>query len=166
MPPIQCIQLSQQRLFTTGGQTTSEVGLCYRGASHIYLVLGERRDGEPVWNNPALCADETKDYGADEVMAGRFLRALAGVWPAADTVGVVNTGDDTVLAGFAAAFFALSITPGFWPFVVMSIPLGPSMASPKDCLPMAAVPSRMMTSSNVVQPINCAMFNRTGKRAK
>jgi len=35
----------ERRLYTTGGQTTSEVGLCYRGMSHIYLVLGERRDG-------------------------------------------------------------------------------------------------------------------------
>ena len=35
----------ERRLYTTGGQTTSEVGICYRGASHIYLVLGERRDG-------------------------------------------------------------------------------------------------------------------------
>jgi MFS family permease len=34
-----------------------------------------------------------------------------------------------VLAGFAASFFALSITPGFWPFVVMSIPLGFASAS-------------------------------------
>ena len=33
------------------------------------------------------------------VGAARFLRALAGVWPATDTVGVVNTGDDTVLHG-------------------------------------------------------------------
>ena len=38
------------------------------------------------------------------VGAARFLRALALVWPAADTVGVVNTGDDTVLHG-------LSISP-------------------------------------------------------
>lgn len=38
------------------------------------------------------------------VGAARFLRALAGVVPAADTVGVVNTGDDTVLHG-------LSISP-------------------------------------------------------
>ena len=35
------------------------------------------------------------------VGAARFLRALAGVVPAADTVGVVNTGDDTVLHGLA-----------------------------------------------------------------
>ncbi|MEN9644974.1 MAG: 2-phopspho-L-lactate transferase [Actinomycetota bacterium] len=38
------------------------------------------------------------------VGAARFLRALAGVWPAEQTVGVVNTGDDTVLHG-------LSISP-------------------------------------------------------
>ncbi len=36
-----------------------------------------RRDGQPVWNNPALCADETHDYGADEKLAGRFLREFA-----------------------------------------------------------------------------------------
>lgn len=35
------------------------------------------------------------------VGAARFLRALASVWPAADTVGIVNTGDDTVLHGLA-----------------------------------------------------------------
>jgi LPPG:FO 2-phospho-L-lactate transferase len=38
------------------------------------------------------------------VGAARFLRAMAGVWPAEHTVGVVNTGDDTVLHG-------LSISP-------------------------------------------------------
>ncbi len=38
------------------------------------------------------------------VGAARFLRALAGVWPAAQTTGVVNTGDDTVMHG-------LSISP-------------------------------------------------------
>lgn len=35
------------------------------------------------------------------VGAARFLRAMAGVHPAADTVGVVNTGDDTVMHGLA-----------------------------------------------------------------
>jgi uncharacterized protein (DUF2126 family) len=38
-----------------------------------------RRDGQPVWKNPALYADESRDYGADEVLAGRFLRQLAEV---------------------------------------------------------------------------------------
>ncbi|WP_293905780.1 heme lyase CcmF/NrfE family subunit [Phenylobacterium sp.] len=40
-----CQVKPERRLYTAGGQTTSEVGICYRGASHIYLVLGERRDG-------------------------------------------------------------------------------------------------------------------------
>jgi len=35
------------------------------------------------------------------VGAARFLRALEGVYPAEHTVGVVNTGDDTVLHGLA-----------------------------------------------------------------
>ena len=38
------------------------------------------------------------------VGAARFMRALAGVHPAADTTAVINTGDDTVLHG-------LSISP-------------------------------------------------------
>jgi len=40
-----CQVQPERRLYTTGGQTTSEVGICYRGPSHLYLVLGERRDG-------------------------------------------------------------------------------------------------------------------------
>lgn len=37
---------------------------------------------------------------------------------------------------------------------------------PKARSPMAAVPSRMTTSSKVVQPINCTMLSSTGRRAK
>ena len=29
--------------YPAGGQTTSEVAICYRGFSHLYMVLGERR---------------------------------------------------------------------------------------------------------------------------
>ncbi|MFL6550417.1 MAG: transglutaminase family protein, partial [Povalibacter sp.] len=36
-----------------------------------------RRDGEPVWADPALYADESVNYGADEVKAQRFLGAVA-----------------------------------------------------------------------------------------
>ncbi|NMQ27756.1 transglutaminase family protein [Candidatus Accumulibacter phosphatis] len=36
-----------------------------------------RRDGQVMWNNPALYADESRDYGADAQLAGRFLRRLA-----------------------------------------------------------------------------------------
>jgi cytochrome c-type biogenesis protein CcmF len=46
-----CQVKPERRLYTAGGQTTSEVGICYRGPSHIYLVLGERRDAgaRPAW---------------------------------------------------------------------------------------------------------------------
>jgi len=36
-----------------------------------------RRDGEPIWAEPALHADESVDYGADEVKAQQFLVAVA-----------------------------------------------------------------------------------------
>jgi uncharacterized protein (DUF2126 family) len=36
-----------------------------------------RRDGEPVWHDASLFADEKVDYGATEDHAGRFLRVLA-----------------------------------------------------------------------------------------
>src|SRR5471032_2889255 len=35
------------------------------------------RDGVPIWHNSALIADEQQDYGADGVMAGRFLASVA-----------------------------------------------------------------------------------------
>ncbi|WP_430421025.1 heme lyase CcmF/NrfE family subunit [Phenylobacterium sp.] len=40
-----CRVQPERRLYIAGGQTTSEVGLCYQGLSHIYVVLGERREG-------------------------------------------------------------------------------------------------------------------------
>nr|WP_256675688.1 transglutaminase family protein [Pseudomonas sp. R5(2019)] len=36
-----------------------------------------RRDGQPVWQNTALIADETQSYGADAELAGRFLASVA-----------------------------------------------------------------------------------------
>ncbi|MDP3660013.1 heme lyase CcmF/NrfE family subunit [Phenylobacterium sp.] len=47
-----CEAAPERRFFLTGGQTTSEVAICQRGASHLYLVLGERRasaSGASVW---------------------------------------------------------------------------------------------------------------------
>jgi cytochrome c-type biogenesis protein CcmF len=46
-----CEAKPERRFYATGGQTTSEVAICYRGASHLYLVLGERRNANanPVW---------------------------------------------------------------------------------------------------------------------
>ena len=42
------------------------------------LSLFWRKDGEPVWQDPALFADESVDYGADDVSARDFLTNLAG----------------------------------------------------------------------------------------
>jgi uncharacterized protein (DUF2126 family) len=36
-----------------------------------------RRDGEPLWHNPALYADEQQDYGVDAAKAADFLTLLA-----------------------------------------------------------------------------------------
>jgi cytochrome c-type biogenesis protein CcmF len=47
-----CVGGPERRFYPAGGQTTSEVAICYRGASHLYMVLGERREaagGGPVW---------------------------------------------------------------------------------------------------------------------
>jgi cytochrome c-type biogenesis protein CcmF len=46
-----CEPRPERRFYPTGGQTTSEVWICTRGLSHLYVVLGERRNGAegPVW---------------------------------------------------------------------------------------------------------------------
>ena len=47
-----CTGEPDRRFYPAGGQTVSGIALCYRGASHLYMVLGERRkapDGTPVW---------------------------------------------------------------------------------------------------------------------
>ena len=47
-----CTAEPERRFYPAGGQSTSEVAICYRGASHLYVVLGERREtkaGAPIW---------------------------------------------------------------------------------------------------------------------
>ena len=46
-----CEAKPERRVYEADGQTTSEVAICYRGLSHLYIVLGERRAaaGKPVW---------------------------------------------------------------------------------------------------------------------
>jgi cytochrome c-type biogenesis protein CcmF len=47
-----CTGEPDRRFYPAGGQTVSGIALCYRGVSHLYMVLGERRkatDGTPVW---------------------------------------------------------------------------------------------------------------------
>ncbi|HKE93729.1 MAG TPA: transglutaminase family protein, partial [Povalibacter sp.] len=57
-----------------------------------------RRDGEPIWMDPTLYADETVDYGADEVRAQRFLAAVA------ERLGVAP---QHVFAAYEDAFYYL-----------------------------------------------------------
>src|SRR5690606_38535047 len=50
--PVRAIT-AERRLYPAGGQTTTEVGLDFRGLSDLYVVLGERRPGEdggPAWS--------------------------------------------------------------------------------------------------------------------
>jgi cytochrome c-type biogenesis protein CcmF len=45
--------IAERRFFPAGGQTTTEVGLDFRGLDDVYVVLGERgldQDGAPAWN--------------------------------------------------------------------------------------------------------------------
>lgn len=47
-----CTAEPERRFYPAGGQTTSEVALCLRGADDLYIVMGERRagaNGEPAW---------------------------------------------------------------------------------------------------------------------
>jgi cytochrome c-type biogenesis protein CcmF len=47
-----CTGEPDRRFYPAGGQTVSGIALCYRGASHLYMVLGERRTaptGTPIW---------------------------------------------------------------------------------------------------------------------
>ncbi|HEX2561865.1 heme lyase CcmF/NrfE family subunit [Phenylobacterium sp.] len=46
-----CRPAPERRLYLPGGQTTSEVAICHEGLSHLYVVLGERREaaGASTW---------------------------------------------------------------------------------------------------------------------
>jgi uncharacterized protein (DUF2126 family) len=57
-----------------------------------------RADGLPIWNDPALVADENHDYGADAALAERFLRKIAGR---------LGLGGDTLFPAFEDLFYHL-----------------------------------------------------------
>jgi cytochrome c-type biogenesis protein CcmF len=71
-----CAAAPERRLYMAGGQTTSEVAICYRGMSHLYLVLGERRAsaGPPVWLVRAYW-----NPWASLIFAGPVIMALGGL---------------------------------------------------------------------------------------
>jgi len=73
-----------QCAFAPGGLLHFGQGKWYPGESLPRWALGcyWRRDGQPLWNNPALIADETKDYGCSSHNSELFIRTLA------ETLGV------------------------------------------------------------------------------
>jgi cytochrome c-type biogenesis protein CcmF len=77
-----CTGEPERRFYPAGGQTTSEVAICYRGASHLYMVLGERREttaGTPVWLVRAYW-----NPWASLIFLGPVIMALGGVTSLSD----------------------------------------------------------------------------------
>ena len=71
-----CQGAPERRTYDAGAQTTSEVAICYRGLSHLYLVLGERRGSaeRPVWLVRAYW-----NPWASLLFAGPVVMALGGL---------------------------------------------------------------------------------------
>jgi cytochrome c-type biogenesis protein CcmF len=79
---VVCTAKPERRLYTAGGQTTSEVAICMVGVSDLYLVLGERRDdaaGEGGW----LLRAYWNPY-ARLIFLGPAIMALGGLVSVAD----------------------------------------------------------------------------------
>ena len=77
-----CTGEPNRRFYPAGGQTVSGIALCYRGASHLYMVLGERRratDGTPVWLIRAYW-----NPWASLIFLGPVLMALGGATSLSD----------------------------------------------------------------------------------
>jgi cytochrome c-type biogenesis protein CcmF len=76
-----CRATPQRRVYDAGGQTTSEVSICYRGLSHLYIVLGERRNSPagPVWLIRAYW-----NPWASLLFAGPVIMALGGLMSLSD----------------------------------------------------------------------------------
>lgn len=66
--------------FATGGLLHYGQGKWYPGESlpRWALTVYWRKDGQPLWHNPELIADETRDYGFGPDDAERFCQHLAG----------------------------------------------------------------------------------------
>ncbi|MGE0875903.1 MAG: DUF2126 domain-containing protein [Burkholderiales bacterium] len=78
-------------------------GLVLRGQGKWYpdeplprwsLACFWRRDGEPLWRDPALLAEDATDYGASAIQGAAFLRALAGKL-GVDPGYVIDAWEDT-----------------------------------------------------------------------
>jgi uncharacterized protein (DUF2126 family)/transglutaminase-like putative cysteine protease len=86
--------------FADGGFVHFGQGKWYPGEQLPRWALGcyWRTDGEPVWRDAALFADETEPGGHDAADAERFLRALAAR---------LDVTDDHVLAGYEDVWYYL-----------------------------------------------------------
>ena len=77
-----CAPDPQRRTFPDVPAVTSEVSICYRGFTHIYVVLGDKRvasDGTPHWLVTAYV-----NPWASLIFFGPFLMALGGVTSLSD----------------------------------------------------------------------------------
>ena len=82
-----CTGEPDRRFYPAGGQTISGIALCYRGLSHLYMVLGERRTavgpqggpGTPVWLIRAYW-----NPWATMIFLGPVLMALGGLTSLSD----------------------------------------------------------------------------------
>ncbi|MBS0334237.1 MAG: heme lyase CcmF/NrfE family subunit [Proteobacteria bacterium] len=82
-----CTGEPDRRFYPAGGQTISGIALCYRGVSHLYMVLGERRTaigpvggpGTPVWLIRAYW-----NPWATLIFIGPVLMALGGITSLSD----------------------------------------------------------------------------------
>jgi cytochrome c-type biogenesis protein CcmF len=70
-----CVGRPERRVYAVGGQTTSEVAICYRGFSHLYMVLGERREGA---GQPLYLVRAYWNPWATLIFFGPILMALGG----------------------------------------------------------------------------------------
>ena len=77
-----CVGEPNRRFYPAGNQTVSGIALCYRGASHLYMVLGEKRmttAGTPVWLIRAYW-----NPWATLIFLGPVLMALGGLTSLSD----------------------------------------------------------------------------------
>jgi cytochrome c-type biogenesis protein CcmF len=80
-----CVGQPERRFYPAGGQTTSEVAICYRGASHLYMVLGERRDAVgPAGTTPVWLVRAYWNPWATLIFLGPVIMALGGVTSLSD----------------------------------------------------------------------------------
>jgi cytochrome c-type biogenesis protein CcmF len=82
-----CTGEPDRRFYPAGGQTVSGIALCYRGASHLYMVLGERRRGAPNSNGGGAPVWLIRAYWnpwASLIFLGPVIMALGGATSLSD----------------------------------------------------------------------------------